>query len=62
VEGEAFLTSLAVTSSIASSMENCAPNAIVFFYREVWMKALGWLVGAGCAKEPPRRAWKDSDS
>jgi hypothetical protein len=54
VPGEAFLTALAVESNGPSSAQNHAPNAIVFVYRWVLKKTLGWLVGAESAEKPAR--------
>ena len=53
-EVEAFLTHLAVQGKVAASTQNQALNAIVFLYRQVLKKELGWLEGVERAKKPAR--------
>ena len=53
-EVEAFLTHLAVHGKVAASTQNQALNAIVFLYRQVLKKELGWLEGVERAKKPVR--------
>jgi integrase len=53
-EVEAFLTHLAVQGQVAASTQNQALNAIVFLYRQVLRKELGWLEGVERAKKPAR--------
>ena len=53
-EVEAFLTHLAVQGKVAASTQNQALNAIVFLYRQVLKKELGWLDGLERAKKPVR--------
>jgi site-specific recombinase XerD len=42
VEAEAFLSHLAIQGNVASSTQNQALNAIVFLYRHVLKRELGW--------------------
>jgi hypothetical protein len=51
---EAFLTHLAVQGKVAASTQNQALNAIVFLYRQVLKKELGWLERVERAKKPAR--------
>ncbi|MCA1852103.1 MAG: phage integrase N-terminal SAM-like domain-containing protein [Beggiatoa sp.] len=53
-EVEAFLTHLAVQGKLAASTQNQALNAIVFLYRQVPKKELGWLERVERAKKPAR--------
>jgi integron integrase len=53
-EVEAFLSHLAVKANVASSTQNQALNAIVFLYRHVLKKELGWLDDIQRAKKPAR--------
>jgi site-specific recombinase XerD len=53
-EVEAFLTHLAVQGKVAASTQNQALNAIVFLYRQVLKKEVGWLEGVERAKKPAR--------
>lgn len=42
-EVEQFLTHLAVVWNVAASIQNQALNALVFLYKEVLGRELGWL-------------------
>ena len=53
-EIESFLTHLAVDLKVASSTQNQALSAILFLYRDVLKKALGWLDDVERAKRPAR--------
>ena len=53
-EVEAFLTHLAVQGKVAASTQNQALNAIVFLYRQVLKRELGWLEEVERAKKPAR--------
>jgi Phage integrase, N-terminal SAM-like domain len=53
-EVEAFLIHLAVQGKVAASTQNQALNAVVFLYRQVLKKELGWLEGVERAKKPAR--------
>jgi hypothetical protein len=54
VEGEAFLTALAVKGNAASATQNPAPNAIVSLYRQRSRKGSGRLEGMERTKKPAR--------
>jgi integron integrase len=49
-----FLTYLAVKRNVAASTQNQALCAILFLYREVLKKDLGWIEGIERAKKPQR--------
>ncbi len=53
-EVEAFLTHLAIRENIAASTQNQALNAVLFLYRNVLKKDLGWLEDVTRAKRPAR--------
>jgi integrase len=53
-EVEQFLTHLAVARKVAASTQNQALNAIVFLYKEVLGRDLGWLDNMERAKRPAR--------
>jgi integron integrase len=53
-EVEAFLTHLAVAGKVAASTQNQALNALVFLYREVLAREIGWLENLQHAKRPAR--------
>jgi len=53
-EVEAFLTHLAVHGRVTSSTQNQALNAIVFLYRQVLERPLGWLDNVERAKRPSK--------
>jgi hypothetical protein len=53
-EVEAFLTHLAVAGKVAASTQNQALNALVFLYREVLAREIGWLEHLEHAKRPTR--------
>jgi len=54
VEVEAFLSRLAIQGNVASSTQNQALNAIVFLYRRVLKRELGWLEEMQRAKKPAK--------
>ena len=54
IEVEQFLTHLAVERNVAASTQNQALNAIVFLYKEVLGRELGWLDAMERAKRPVR--------
>ena len=49
-----FLTYLAVKRNVAASTQNQALCAILFLYKEVLKKELGWIDGVERAKRPQR--------
>jgi len=49
-----FLTPLAVKGNVAASTQNQALSAILFLYREVLQKDLGWGDEIEWAKKPTR--------
>jgi len=49
-----FLTYLAVKKNVAASTQNQALSAILFLYREVIKKDIGWVDGVERAKRPQR--------
>ena len=49
-----FLTYLAVNKKVAASTQNQALSAILFLYRDVLKKELGWLDDVERAKRPAR--------
>ena len=49
-----FLTYLAVKKNVAASTQNQALSAILFLYREVLKKEIGWIEGVERAKRPQR--------
>ena len=49
-----FLTHLAVSRNVAASTQNQALSAILFLYREVIKKEIGWIDGVERAKKPQR--------
>jgi site-specific recombinase XerD len=49
-----FLTQLAVARRVAASTQNQALSALLFLYREVLEKDLGWLEDVVWAKKPKR--------
>jgi len=49
-----FLTYLAVKKRVAASTQNQALSAILFLYRDVLKKELGWLDDVERAKRPAR--------
>ncbi len=51
-EVETFLTHLAVKGQVSASTQNQALNAIVFLYRQVLQRELGWLENVERAKRP----------
>lgn len=53
-EVTAFLSFLATNRRVSASTQNQALNAILFLYREVLKKDLGWLDGIVRAKKPHR--------
>lgn len=53
-EVETFLTHLAVKGQVSASTQNQALNAIVFLYRQVLQRELGWLENVERAKRPVR--------
>lgn len=53
-EISAFLTHLAVKGNVAASTQNQALNAILFLYREVLKRDVGWLDEVERAKKPSR--------
>src|SRR5712692_3656285 len=53
-EMEQFLNHLAVKSNVAASTQNQALSALVFLYREVLKKEIGWLDNLERAKQPER--------
>jgi integron integrase len=54
-EVETFLTHLAVKGRVSASTQNQALNAIVFLYRAVLQRELGWLENIERAKKPVKR-------
>lgn len=54
-EVETFLTHLAVKNRVSASTQNQALNAIVFLYRAVLQRELGWLENIERAKKPAKR-------
>jgi integron integrase len=54
-EVETFLTDLAVKGKVSASTQNQALNAIVFLYRAVLQRELGWLENIERAKKPAKR-------
>ena len=54
-EVEQFLTHLAVDRNVAASTQNQALSAILFLYKEVLEKDIGWLDDLERAKRPARR-------
>jgi integron integrase len=54
VEIEAFLTHLAVERNVAASTQNQALSALLFLYKEVLGRELGWLDNLTRAKRPAR--------
>ena len=55
VAGEAFLTTLAVNSNVASSTRNHVPNAMALLYGQIIEKGSVLLVGVQRARKPARR-------
>jgi len=53
-EVTAFLSHLAVQGRVAAGTQNQALNAIVFLYKQVLGRELGWLDGIDRAKRPTR--------
>ena len=53
-EIQAFLTDLAVVQNLASSTQQQALSALLFFYREVLRQALPWMDDITRAKKPKR--------
>ncbi|ADJ27049.1 integron integrase [Nitrosococcus watsonii] len=53
-EISAFLTHLAIKGKVAASTQNQALNAILFLYREVLKRDVGWLDEVERAKKPSR--------
>ncbi len=53
-EVEQFLTHLAVDRNVAASTQNQALSAILFLYKEVLEKDIGWLENVERAKRPTR--------
>ena len=53
-EVTAFLTSLARDGNVAASTQNQALSALLFLYKEVLKKEIGWLQGVERAKRPAR--------
>jgi len=53
-EVEQFLSHLAVERNVAASTQNQALSAILFLYKEVLEKDIGWLDGMERAKRPAR--------
>ena len=55
-EGEAgqFLSSLATEAHVSASTQNQALNALLFLYREVLEKPIGYINGVVRAKRPSR--------
>jgi len=49
-----YLTYLAVNKNVAASTQNQALSAILFLYREVIKKEIGWINGVERAKRPQR--------
>jgi site-specific recombinase XerD len=49
-----FLTHLPRDGHVAASTQNQALSAILFLYREVLMREIGWLDGVERAKKPVR--------
>ena len=49
-----FLTYLAVKKNVAASTQNQALSAILFLYREVIKKEIGWIDDVARAKRPQR--------
>src|SRR6266513_210528 len=49
-----FLTSLARDGNVAASTQNQALSALLFLYKEVLKKEIGWLQGVERAKRPAR--------
>ena len=52
-----FLSSLASGSRVSASTQNQALNALLFLYREVFGKAIGYVNGVVRAKRPARLPW-----
>lgn len=50
----AFLTRLAVESNLAASSQNQALSALLFFFREVLQREVGWMQNLVWAKKPKR--------
>lgn len=53
-EIEEFLNDLAVNKKVAASTQNQALSALIFLYREVLAKEIGWLDNLERAKLPQR--------
>jgi site-specific recombinase XerD len=53
-EVTAFLSDLAVVRRVAAATQNQALSALLFLYKEVLGKELGWLDGVKRATRPPR--------
>lgn len=53
-EVEQFLTDLAVKKKVSASTQNQALSALVFLYREVLNKDIGWMDNLVRAKQPQR--------
>jgi len=49
-----FLTHLAVESNLAASSQNQALSALLFFFREVLQREVGWMQNLIWAKKPKR--------
>jgi hypothetical protein len=47
-----FLSSLATDSQVSASTQNQAPNALLFLYREIVKKEIGYVDGIVRAKRP----------
>ena len=54
IEVEAFLTHLARDGNVAASTQNQALSALLFLYKEILKKEIGWLEGVERAKKPAR--------
>ena len=53
-EVTAFLTSLARDGNVAASTQNQALSALLFLYKEVLKREIGWLESVERAKKPVR--------
>jgi len=49
-----FLSSLAIDGQVAASTQNQALNALLFLYKEVLQREIGWLEKVERAKKPPK--------
>jgi site-specific recombinase XerD len=56
-----FLTFLAVSRHVAASTQNQALSAVLFLYRNVLKRELGWVDNVERAKKPSRLPWGHPD-